>query len=69
MKQLLGAQVVLGSACWLCAYAVALILAGVFLLVAVPQGNELLEWTAARESLAPTVLFHGAVAAWALSPW
>jgi hypothetical protein len=67
LARLLGALVVLGAACWLCIYPVALVAAGLFLLVLVPQGNELVD--ANYHHLRFKTLFHGSLAAWALSAW
>src|SRR5688500_8844584 len=69
LGKLLGAFVVLGAACWLCIYAVLLVAAGLVLLILVPQGNELLEATARHDQLGFKLIFHLAVAAWALSAW
>lgn len=67
--RMLGACVVLAAVCWLCVYPVLLVLAGLVLLMLVPQGNELLEATARHDELAFKLVFHLAVAAWALSAW
>jgi hypothetical protein len=67
--RIIGACVVLGAAAWLCVYPVLLVLAGLVLLILVPQGNELLEATARHDQLAFKLVFHLAVAAWALSAW
>lgn len=69
LARLLGALMVLGAACWLCIYPVALVIAGVFLLILVPQGNELLEATARHDAFGFKLIFHASVAAWALSAW
>lgn len=67
--RMLGACVVLAAACWLCVYPVLLVLVGLVLLMLVPQGNELLEATARHDQLGFKLIFHLAVAAWALSAW
>ena len=67
--KLLGAFVVLGAAAWLCIYPILLVVAGLVLLVLVPQGNELLEATARHDQLGFKLIFHLSVAAWALSAW
>ena len=67
--RMLGACVVLAAACWLCVYPVLLVIAGLVLLMLVPQGNELLEATARHDELGFKLIFHLAVAAWALSAW
>jgi hypothetical protein len=69
LGRMLGATVVFGAACWLCIYPVGLVMAGVVLLVLVPQGNELLEATARHDETAFKAVFHAAVAAWAFSAW
>jgi hypothetical protein len=66
---MLGGLMTLGAACWLCIYPVGLVLAGLVVLVLVPQGNELLEATARHDDAAFKAMFHAAVAAWALSAW
>lgn len=67
--RMMGAGVALAAACWLCIYPVGLVLAGLFVLIAVPQGNELLEATARHDALVFKLIFHFSVAAWALSAW
>ena len=67
--RLLGGLVVLAAACWLCIYPVALVLAGLLVLVFVPQGNELLEATARHDALEFKLVFHASVAIWALCAW
>src|SRR5688500_7286897 len=69
MERLLGALVAVAAACWLCIYPVLLVIAGLLLLVSVPQGNELLEATARSDQLGFKLIFHLAVAAWALAAW
>ena len=69
MERVLAALVALGAACWLCIYPVLLVVAGLLLLVFVPQGNELLEATARSDQLTFKLIFHLSVAAWALSAW
>lgn len=69
LGRMLGCVVVLGAAFWLCIYPVGLVLAGLALLVLVPQGRELLEATARHDDPAFKAVFHAAVAAWALSAW
>ena len=69
LGRLLGALVSLGAACWLCVYPVLLVIAGLVLLIFVPQGNELLDATARHDALSFKLIFHFAVAAWALSAW
>ena len=69
MQRILSALVVLGAACWLCIYPVFLVAAGLALLVVTPQGNELLDWSAAFDSLAYQTIFHFSILAWALSAW
>ena len=69
LGRMLGGAVVLGGACWLCVYPVGLVLAGLVLLVLVPQGNELLEATARHDEAAFKAVFHASVAAWAFSAW
>jgi hypothetical protein len=59
--------VILGAACWLCIYPVLMVAAGLAVMVLVPQGNELLEWTAdyfdGRVQLYITILI------WAFAAW
>ncbi len=69
VERLLAAVVVLGAACWLCIYPVALVAAGLGVLVLVPQGNELLDATARYDHLAFKIIFHASVASWALAAW
>jgi hypothetical protein len=69
MQRLLGGLVAFGAATWLCVYPMLLVAAGLLLLVLVPQGNELLEATARHDELSFKIIFHLAVAAWALSAW
>lgn len=69
LARLLGGIVILAAACWLCIYPVALVAAGLGVLVFVPQGNELLESTARHDALGFKLVFHVSVAVWALSAW
>ncbi|HEX9433172.1 MAG TPA: hypothetical protein VF936_10345 [Burkholderiales bacterium] len=69
LARLLGTLVTLAAACWLCIYPVALVAGGLFLLVLVPQGYELLEATATYDEFAHKALFHASVAAWAFAAW
>jgi hypothetical protein len=62
LGRVLGAVVVLASACWLCVYPVLFVLSGLAVLLATSQGHELLESTS-------SAMFHAAVAAWALAAW
>ena len=59
---MLGGIVVLAAACWLCIYPVALVAAGVVLLVLVPQGRELLEATARHDEAAFKALVNETLA-------
>jgi hypothetical protein len=69
MERIFSTLIGLAAACWLCVYPFVLVIAGLLLLVFVPQGNELLEATARHDDLSFKLVFHVSVAAWALSAW
>ena len=69
LARLMDALVVLGAAFWLCIYPVALVTAGIVLLVLVPEGNELLDATAASDRAGFKLIFHASLAAWAFGAW
>src|SRR6266571_1733686 len=69
LARVVGSLMVLGAACWICIYPVVFVVAGIVLLVLVPQGNELLDATATYDRAGFKLIFHGSVAAWAFGAW
>jgi hypothetical protein len=67
--RLMDALAVLGAASWLCIYPVALVIAGIALLVLVPEGNELLDATAVSDRVGVKFIFYSSLVAWALGAW
>src|SRR5688572_8586897 len=67
LRVFLSALMVLGAACWLCIYPVMMVAAGLLVMTGVPQGNELLKWTA--DSVDGRYTFYATIVIWALSAW
>jgi hypothetical protein len=67
LRVFLSALMVLGAACWLCIYPVMMVAAGLIIMTGVPQGNELLKWTA--DSTRTPWIFYLTIVIWAASAW